>query len=348
MKVSTVALCVALVALGAVKVNAEEKQVEVIREVQTVDQLNEAEFAQRMQAAEERLAEAAQRVAELSSSRLESVGDYGRYAYEFSDNPRIGVNIGSEGDDGPVEGVRIISVTPGGAAADAGLRADDVITSINGEKLSANTSRRANERLFEFMRGVKAGDTLTLEYLRDGNSNQVELEPRPVAKNVFVWAPDDRNLRMPGIPKVHVMPDSGERFRYTFGGWSSGWGDMEVVKLTAGLGRYFGTDSGLLVISAPSTNDFKLQEGDVIQSIDGRVPSSVDHCMRILGSYQPGETLELKIMRDKRKETLTIAMPERKMGALPVPVEPLARGPAAAPAYVPTPAPAAPETTVVP
>jgi hypothetical protein len=85
---------------------------------------------------------------------------------------------------------------------------------------------------------------------------------------------------------------------------------MEVVELTEGLGRYFGTDEGLLVISAPKTNDFRLEEGDVIQSIDGRKPGSVDHCMRILASYQPGESLELKIMRDQRAQTLRVAIPE--------------------------------------
>ena len=48
------------------------------------------------------------------------------------------------------------------------------------------------------------------------------------------------------------------------GGWRGGWADLEVVKLTERLGRYFGTDEGLLVISAPESNAFKLQDGDVI------------------------------------------------------------------------------------
>jgi hypothetical protein len=34
--------------------------------------------------------------------------------------------------------------------------------------------------------------------------------------------------------------------------------------------------------------------------------------MRILGSYQSGEQLEVQIMRDKRKQTLKIEMPDNR------------------------------------
>ena len=117
---------------------------------------------------------------------------------------------------------------------------------------------------------------------------------------------------------------------------------MEVVELTEGLGRYFGTDSGLLVISAPESNAFKLQEGDVIQSIDGRAPTSVNHCMRILGSYQPGEKLVLNIMRDKRRQTIEIEIPDDRTSRLSDPRIKLAK-PARVP--VPRPAPAMEERT---
>ncbi len=69
-----------------------------------------------------------------------------------------------------------------------------------------------------------------------------------------------------------------------------------------------------MVIRAPASNAFQLQEGDVIQSIDGREPSSVNHCMRILGSYQPGEKLVLNIMRDKKRMSLEIEIPDDRTG----------------------------------
>jgi S1-C subfamily serine protease len=92
--------------------------------------------------------------------------------------------------------------------------------------------------------------------------------------------------------------------------FGNAWGDMELVELNDGLGKYFGTDSGVLVVSAPSSDALQLEDGDVIRKIDGREPTSVRHAIRILNSYAPGESLELEIMRDKRSRTLKVEMPD--------------------------------------
>ncbi|HEY5624407.1 MAG TPA: PDZ domain-containing protein, partial [Gammaproteobacteria bacterium] len=84
------------------------------------------------------------------------------------------------------------------------------------------------------------------------------------------------------------------------------WSDMELVELTPTLGEYFGTDEGILVVRAPSDDELQLQDGDVILEIGGRKPMSREHAMRILGSFEVGETLELTIMRDQRRQTLEI------------------------------------------
>lgn len=355
MKASKIVMRMALVAAVALQAGlaiAQQDEKRVVEE-QTRIVESEARFDQEMKEAEERLAEAARRVAELSAERLDKFGSERNFVYEISDRPRLGVNIGTEEESGPVEGVRVISVTPGSAADDAGLRAGDVITAVNGESMSGETNKAANGRLLDFMRGVEEGDKLELEYLRDGKVASVEVEPRPVPGNFMVWAPHDRSFGMPRAPEVHPAPVVVDRFRYSFGGWRSGWGDMEVVELTEGLGRYFGTNEGLLVISAPKTNDFKLQEGDVIQSIDGRKPESVDHCMRILASYQPGESLELRIMRDKRAETIRVEVPDTRTGALPpvpYPATPATAPAAPMPALAPLPesAPTTPEAAPAP
>ena len=87
------------------------------------------------------------------------------------------------------------------------------------------------------------------------------------------------------------------------------WSDIELVTLTPGLGRYFGADKGVLVARAPDSAVFGLQDGDVILSIGGREPQSGSHAMRILRSYQPGEAVELKILRDRRTQTLAAKIP---------------------------------------
>ncbi len=74
----------------------------------------------------------------------------------------------------PVEGVQLLGVSPGGAAEEAGLRSGDVVTSINDESLTAGSSQEANAKLLDFMQGVEEGDTLEVEYLRDGKSGRNE------------------------------------------------------------------------------------------------------------------------------------------------------------------------------
>lgn len=85
---------------------------------------------------------------------------------------------------------------------------------------------------------------------------------------------------------------------------------LELATVTPTLGRYFGTDKGVLVLRAPRQDAWKLQEGDVILAIDGREPRSGAHASRILRTYQPGENLKLRVMRDRQALELAVAVPE--------------------------------------
>ena len=87
--------------------------------------------------------------------------------------------------------------------------------------------------------------------------------------------------------------------------------DLELVTLTPGLGSYFGTDKGVLVVRAPADGALKLQDGDVILAIDGRQPTSGSHATRILGSYQPGEKISLRVLRQHKTLELETTLPER-------------------------------------
>ncbi len=272
----------------------------------------EAEVELRLREAEEKMAEAARTIAELTTERLPQLMRIEkRIVGELAGKPVLGIAIGADSaKDGPVEGVSVQAVTPGSAAADAGLRAGDVITAVNDESLGAPSASDANRRLLDFMKGVEEGDVIDVEYLRDGKVGAVEVEPRVVANRFFEFL--GPHGKVAPLPEVHAPPALVERFTHGmwFGHGGNSWADMELVELSEGLGKYFGTDEGLLVVSAPESNALQLEDGDVIQSIDGREPTSVGHAMRILSSYQSGEKLELTIMRDKRRKKLEIEMPE--------------------------------------
>jgi C-terminal processing protease CtpA/Prc len=298
----------------------------------------EAEVARKLEEAERQMAEAARQIAELSSERLPQMREMERRFEFFSDDrPRLGVNIGEERGDGPVEGVKIVGVTPGSAAEDAGLRAGDIITGINDESMSADAAGEATRKILDFMEGVEEGDILTVEYIRDGKVGTVEVEPRAVQMRAYAFAGMPRDFSMPPVPEVHAAPEMVEKFRQSFSyAWPGNvWADMELVELNEGLGKYFGADSGVLVVGAPESDALQLEDGDVILNIDGREPTSVRHALRILGSYQPGENLEIEILREKKKRTLKIEVPDDRSGMIrepaPAPRPAVAPRPAAAP-----------------
>ncbi len=334
MKMWKLIVPVAALLLFATQTVAQTEEEEKRREFEA----SEAEYTVQLKEAEARMAAAARVIAELTSQHLPKLVEIKR-RFEFSNKLRLGIMIDGSSDGGPVEGVKIQGITPGSAADDAGLRADDIITAVNDESLSSESSAAANKRLLDFMQGVEEGDQLAVEYLRNGNVGSVEVEPRVMEIHAFSWAPGADTIVIPGVPGApHAMEILDLRFGFPWAG--SSWYSMELIELNAGLGKYFGTDTGLLVVSAPKSDALKLQDGDVIQNIDGREPKDTRHAMRILGSYKSGEKLKLGIMRDKKKRTLEVEIPEDYIGQLLEKIVPLVR-----PARVPVP-PRAPKVPV--
>ena len=325
----------------------EREEQQRVKEVQATEMEREVRDVEReMRVAETRLADAARQVAELSSRQIEIVGSTGwnfDLDFDVHDKPVLGITIGVANKNEPVEGVSIIGVSPGGAAAEAGLRSGDVITAVNTDSLSAENAVGANQKLVDVLEGVAQGDVLDVTYLRAGKTSIVEISPRRMTARVFEFRGPGSGLHVP-VPSVAPTAPGArfEEFIFISGG---GWGDLGMVPLTKDLGRYFGAEEGLLVVRAPTDENFKLRDGDVIEDIDGRKPESVSHAIRILASYQSGEELKLKIMRDKRRQTLKIEMPDNRSSRIDefmvphvesrVLITPVSVKPAAAPRPIP-------------
>ena len=83
--------------------------------------------------------------------------------------PVINATVTGNGSD---TGVRLATVTPGGAADRAGLRTDDVVTAVDGHPV------RETEDLIVAIRNHRPGDVVTLEFERNGNSHSAEVRLR--------------------------------------------------------------------------------------------------------------------------------------------------------------------------
>lgn len=325
MKIFKLIIPVAALLLFVGQAAAQDEEEGLLSDVEA----REAEVEQKLRAAEKQMEEAARVIAELTTERLPKLAEFER-RFEFigGGRPRLGINIGGDSDE-PVEGVRVNGVTPGSAADEAGLRTGDIITAVNGESMAGESSGEASQKILEFMEGVEEGDILDVRYKRDGKTGTVQVEPRTGGLRAFEFHGLPEEFEVPDIEIAPGAFDGMRRFAWHFGGGP--WGDLELVELSEGLGKYFGTDAGVLVVSAPESDALKLEDGDVIRKIDGREPTSVKHAMRILGSYQPGEKLKLEIMRDKRSRTLDIEIPDDRHGQLFMP------GHAPRPALAPNP-----------
>ena len=276
------------------------------------DAKNQEELEKELQQAREQLEQAARRVATLSVQLNGPAmrGFFmGRPFAGFERRAVIGVDLDSEGSG---DGVKVQAVTPSGPAEKAGLRAGDVITSINGTEFKAADGASAGDKLVDFMDGVKPGDSLKLAYTRGGKAMTATVTAgslREMRDTMFAGMPVPPVPPTPPMPPMPPMPNVPD-FHFFFGGGS--WGDMQLVSLSPDLGQYFGTDKGLLVVRAPQDSKWQLKDGDVIMAIGGRDPGTAPHAMRILGSYGAGEAVKFDIMRKGKPLTLNISLPKAK------------------------------------
>ena len=311
--------------------------------------------------AREQLAEAARHLAELQGQMIvDGTGD--RHVFSFDlplQRPGVGVVLASH-DEG--EGVRLAAVTPGGPADKAGLRAGDVLVSVQGEKVggrgdAAVTSARA------LLLGLEKGQKLRLGYLREGKAGTAEVtvddigrlalfragealaHAEALARAMPVIAPgvDMEIARIAAAPCASEdadcrMPQLLEAFR---------WHGLNLATVDPQLGRYFGTDRGVLVLSAGELPE--LQPGDVIRQVGEQAVDSPREAMRALRKGEAGDKVTVQVLRDRKPHRLQLTVPETpdfRWFAPPAPpappTPPVPPTPAAPPTPPAPPTPAAP------
>jgi S1-C subfamily serine protease len=244
---------------------------------------------------------------------------------------RSAIGIVVDTRNGPTDsvGARVESVTPGGPAARGGIRAGDIITHLNGQALILPTPagsgtvhlRQAHPavRLMLISARFQPRDTVTVQFRRGQATRTARVVTEP-ERDITVW----RHEFVPGPTnttqarqllerqRIEQLAPAMERSPVQLNELPSrsmfimsDLAQLQLAPLNAELGQYFGTTTGVLVISAPKESGLRLRGGDVIIRIDGRSPSSPLHVIRILSSYGDGEEIRLDILRSRKRETLT-------------------------------------------
>ncbi len=236
-----------------------------------------------------------------SGPEIMRVGPGGR-VFTMTSRPKFGFQFEAVADSG----VKVVSVSPGSPAEKAGLKWGDFITMFNGVRLTGVED--PDDQLRKQAEDLEVGDTVSVEFRRGAEKKSGKMVAADLGPNAFAYAfTDDSAMHM-------EMPGMTEQLPKMFGMLPGRWMDMEMVSLNKDLGEYFGTPEGVLVVRAPKDSSLALKSGDVILSIDGRKPTTPPQALRILRSYDRGESFEVVVLRQKKKVTLTGKVSDRDRG----------------------------------
>jgi S1-C subfamily serine protease len=242
---------------------------------------------------------------------------------------RLGVTVDLRASDSDSIGATLSAVTPGGPAAKAGLKSGDIVTRIDGKSLTAsdNLKRQIDEslpgvRLVEYASQLEPNDTISVEYRRAGSRHTATLvtgdeplltmEVFPDGGDVTVQGGGIALRRSPfrGMIRGEQLPGGTMSYSLAFAGGPLA--DLELAPLNPDLGQYFGTSDGVLVINVPGESSLGVKGGDVILSVDGRKATGPSSLLRILRSYDEGDSFRLDIMRNKTRTSVTGKLEKRQ------------------------------------
>ena len=236
---------------------------------------------------------------------------------------RLGVTVEMQADaEKDKIGARLNSVLPESPAEKAGLKAGDIVTRFNDTRLGGvaaedNDVSGPGQKLVELAGDLKPGDTVKVEYRRGDDTRSTTVVAEGVDRHDFTMTLPRTRMGMPKMEmEMRELPkmEMGEMERPFVFSLESSRGGLDLVDMNAGLGEYFGTAEGALVVRTPEDSTLPLRAGDVIVALDGRKVQSSEHARRILGSYDEGETVKADVVRKQRRISVTWTVPGRVEG----------------------------------
>jgi serine protease Do len=195
---------------------------------------------------------------------------------------------------GEARGVEVVAVLKNGPADRGGIKAGDVLLAYNGEDiLSTDQIRR-------LVGETPEGRKVKVQYWRAGKAATVVLTTGAMPAEPSGVDPSSLYGPIPDIPIAMMV-------------WKNPVLGLIYEPLDAQLGSFFGAKYGVLVrdvLSGSAAENAGLRAGDVITTLGPQIVSSPrDFVSYMRMQYQPGETLTIVILRDKRDVKLRIVFP---------------------------------------
>jgi serine protease Do len=211
-------------------------------------------------------------------------------------------------------GVVLGKIVPDSPAAKAGLKENDVVTEINGQRVEGAAQFR------RMIHEIPAGRSIQLTVWRDGRSQSISAtlgksEERRRSMKLVAPTPGTFAFRMPEIPDIPSMEWNGNLL---FGGGQPRLG-IDAEDLSGQLGAFFGAPDGegILVREVNSGSPAEkagVKAGDVITSLNGERIRTVGELREKLSAKSGQEnnkdrTVKLGVLRNKSEISLNVELP---------------------------------------
>jgi serine protease Do len=206
------------------------------------------------------------------------------------------------------KGVEVTMVDQDAPAGKAGIREHDVILSMNG------TAIESGAQLRRMIHETPPGRVVMLGLSRDGQPMTVKVQLADKHKEFFSWDGSKPDVHV-NIPDIH-MPDMDIPAISILAVTSSARSGLVVENITPQLGEFFGVKNGngVLVRSVEKGSRAEkagLRAGDVVVKVNGEVVHDTSDFTHGVKSRN-GNSVSVVVIRDKREQTLTLTLPERK------------------------------------
>jgi S1-C subfamily serine protease len=207
-------------------------------------------------------------------------------------------------------GVVLGKIVPDSPAAKGGLKENDVVTEINGQRVEGAAQFR------RMIHEIPAGRSIQLTVWRDGRTQTVSAtlgksEERRHAIKMATPRPGTFAFRIPEIPDIPSMEWNGNML---FGGGPRLGIDAE--DLSGQLGAFFGAPDGegILVREVNSGSPAEkagVKAGDVITSLNGERIRTIGELREKLSAKRDDKdrTVKLGVLRNKSEVSLTVELP---------------------------------------
>jgi len=201
------------------------------------------------------------------------------------------------------EGAKINQVNKETAAAKAGLKEGDIITTVGDTKVEDP------DGLSKAIQAKKPGDKVTITYLRDNKKQKAEVELgkwKGIRMN-SVWAPS-----IQGSPDVRIFQNPGAR-AFTMPRVEGFAWNMDRPRL--GLSIQDTEDgNGVKVLEIEEDGNAAksgIKEGDIITEIDGKKVNSADEVSRIVRENKDNKSMMMKLTRDGKTHNIEVKVPRK-------------------------------------